>query len=109
MKGRIAIVTGGRVKIGFQTVLKLLRDGAEVIVTTRFPQDAAKRYIELSDFSDWKLRLHIYGLDLRLLILFLFIFSILMFFIFIIFIKNFIFILLLLFLLFSEIIFIIYF
>ena len=37
LTGRTALVTGGRVKIGFQTVLRLLRDGAKVIVTTRFP------------------------------------------------------------------------
>lgn len=35
--GRVALVTGGRVKIGFQVVLKLLRAGARVIVTSRFP------------------------------------------------------------------------
>ena len=37
LEGRVALVTGGRVKIGFQVVLKLLRAGARVIVTSRFP------------------------------------------------------------------------
>jgi hypothetical protein len=50
-------------------VLKLLRDGAEVNVTTRFPQDAVIRYAEQPDFADWKDKLHIYGLDLRYIIL----------------------------------------
>lgn len=35
LNGRVVLVTGGRVKIGFQIVLKLLRAGATVVVTTR--------------------------------------------------------------------------
>jgi len=46
-------------------VLKLLRCGAQVIVSTRFPHDAAARYAALPDYDVWKDRLHIYGLDLR--------------------------------------------
>ncbi|MFI6762812.1 SDR family NAD(P)-dependent oxidoreductase [Micromonospora sp. NPDC050417] len=64
LSGRTAVVTGGRVKIGFHTVLKLLRDGAEVIVTTRFPRDAARRYAAVPDFEDWADRLYVHGLDL---------------------------------------------
>ncbi len=63
--GRIALVTGSRVKIGFQAALLLLRAGAQVIVTTRFPHDAALRYRREADFADWNDRLQIYGLDLR--------------------------------------------
>lgn len=63
--GRVALVTGGRVKIGYQAVIKLLRSGAEVIVTTRFPRDAAARYAREPDFPQWADRLLIYGLDLR--------------------------------------------
>ena len=63
--GKIAIVTGGRVKIGYCVALKLLRCGASVIVTTRFPKDAASRYEFEQDYSEWKDRLHIYGLDFR--------------------------------------------
>lgn len=59
------IVTGARVKIGYYTALKLLRAGAEVIVTSRFPVDTANRYAEEDDFLKWCDRLHIYGLDLR--------------------------------------------
>ena len=62
---RVALVTGGRVKIGFCVALKLLRWGATVIVTTRFPTDCAKRYSVLKDYSNFKSRLHIYGLDFR--------------------------------------------
>jgi NAD(P)-dependent dehydrogenase (short-subunit alcohol dehydrogenase family) len=62
---RIMLVTGGRVKIGYQTVLKLLRSGAIVIVTTRFPKDAAARYAKEEDHSTFKDRLHIFGLDFR--------------------------------------------
>ena len=65
LRGRVALLTGGRVKIGFQAGLKLLRAGAELIVTTRFPRDSAARYAEEPDFADWSNRLQVYGLDLR--------------------------------------------
>ncbi|GIH19495.1 SDR family oxidoreductase [Rugosimonospora africana] len=64
LRGRRAIVTGGRIKIGFHTALKLLRDGADVLVTTRFPRDAARRYAALADAADWSHRLHVHGVDL---------------------------------------------
>ncbi|MGC4069441.1 MAG: SDR family oxidoreductase [Polyangiaceae bacterium] len=62
---RIALVTGGRIKIGYYTSLMLLRAGARVIVTTRFPHDSAARYELEPDFQEWKDRLTLYGLDLR--------------------------------------------
>jgi NAD(P)-dependent dehydrogenase (short-subunit alcohol dehydrogenase family) len=65
LRGRVALVTGGRVKIGYQAGLKLLRSRAHLIVTTRFPQDAAKRYAQERDFAEWAGRLEIFGLDLR--------------------------------------------
>jgi NAD(P)-dependent dehydrogenase (short-subunit alcohol dehydrogenase family) len=65
LSGRVALLTGGRVKIGYQAGIKLLRCGAELIVTTRFPRDAAARYAREEDFADWGHRLQIYGLDLR--------------------------------------------
>jgi NAD(P)-dependent dehydrogenase (short-subunit alcohol dehydrogenase family) len=65
LKGRVALMTGGRVKIGYQAGLKLLRSGAHLIVTTRFPRDGAIRYSQEPDFEDWKNRLEIFGLDLR--------------------------------------------
>ncbi|WP_218004949.1 SDR family NAD(P)-dependent oxidoreductase [Actinomadura macra] len=64
LRGRRAVVTGGRVKIGFQVALKLLRDGAEVLVTTRFPRDAARRFAAVDDCGDWLGRLHVHGVDL---------------------------------------------
>ncbi|HEY9758928.1 MAG TPA: SDR family oxidoreductase [Oculatellaceae cyanobacterium] len=65
LSGQIALVTGARVKIGYATTLKLLRAGTEVIATSRFPRDAARRYAREPDFPEWKNRLHLYGLDLR--------------------------------------------
>ena len=65
LRGRVALLTGGRVKIGYQAGLKLLRCGAGLIVTTRFPRDSAARYASEPDFEQWKERLEIYGLDLR--------------------------------------------
>lgn len=94
MPGKVALVTGARVKIGFQTALKLLREGATgtkisahtvflllgkyehcplthviffsiVLVTTRFPNDAARRYAEESDFASFSDRLHVIGVDFR--------------------------------------------
>jgi NAD(P)-dependent dehydrogenase (short-subunit alcohol dehydrogenase family) len=63
--GRVALLTGGRVKIGYQAGLKLLRAGARLIVTTRFPRDSAARYAQEPDFGDWGDRLEVFGLDLR--------------------------------------------
>jgi NAD(P)-dependent dehydrogenase (short-subunit alcohol dehydrogenase family) len=63
--GRVALVTGARVKIGYQAAVKLLRAGARVIATTRFPRDAARRYAREPDFREWGDRLAIYGIDLR--------------------------------------------
>ncbi|MDW3213314.1 MAG: SDR family oxidoreductase [Ilumatobacteraceae bacterium] len=65
LSGRVALLTGGRVKIGYQAGIKLLRAGAHLIVSTRFPRDAAKRYAGEADFDEWSHRLEIYGLDLR--------------------------------------------
>jgi NAD(P)-dependent dehydrogenase (short-subunit alcohol dehydrogenase family) len=65
LRGRVALLTGGRVKIGYQAGIKLLRAGARLIVTTRFPRDSATRYAAEPDFDVWSDRLEIYGLDLR--------------------------------------------
>ena len=65
LHGRVALLTGGRVKIGYQAGIKLLRSGARLIVTTRFPRDAAARYASEDDFEAWADRLEIYALDLR--------------------------------------------
>jgi NAD(P)-dependent dehydrogenase (short-subunit alcohol dehydrogenase family) len=65
LRGRVALLTGGRVKIGYQAGIKLLRSGAHLIVTTRFPRDSAMRYAREPDFAEWADRLEIFGLDLR--------------------------------------------
>jgi NAD(P)-dependent dehydrogenase (short-subunit alcohol dehydrogenase family) len=65
LRGRVALLTGGRVKIGYQAGIKLLRAGAHLIVTTRFPRDSAMRYAAEPDFAQWGHRLEIFGLDLR--------------------------------------------
>jgi NAD(P)-dependent dehydrogenase (short-subunit alcohol dehydrogenase family) len=65
LTGRVALLTGGRVKIGYQAGLKLLRAGARLIVTTRFPRDSAVRYAQEPDFGEWGHRLQVFGLDLR--------------------------------------------
>ena len=65
LEGRVALITGARIKIGFQAALMMLRAGARVIVTTRFPRDAASRFAREADFARWQDRLEVHGLDLR--------------------------------------------
>lgn len=65
LKGQVAVVTGSRLKIGYHITLILLRSGATVVATTRFPVDSALRFSKEEDFTDWGHRLHIHGLDLR--------------------------------------------
>ncbi len=65
LSGQVAILTGSRLKIGYHITLMLLRSGATVVATTRFPVDSAIRFAKEDDFFEWKDRLHIHGLDLR--------------------------------------------
>ncbi len=65
LQGRVALITGARVKIGYQAAILLLRAGAKVVVTTRFPRDAAARFAAEDDCKEWAERLEIHGLDLR--------------------------------------------
>ena len=65
LRGRVALVTGARVKIGYQAAIMLLRSGCHVIVTTRFARDAARRYASEPDANEWRGRLEIHGIDLR--------------------------------------------
>ncbi|MBL4624462.1 MAG: SDR family oxidoreductase [Flavobacteriales bacterium] len=62
---QVAVITGSRLKIGYHITLMLLRSGATVIATTRFPVDSALRFAKEEDFGNWKHRLKIHGLDLR--------------------------------------------
>ena len=66
LSGRIAIVTGGRIKIGFYIAKKLLSFGCKVIVTTRFPKDALLKFKEDEEYNLWKNNLIIYPIDFRL-------------------------------------------
>jgi NAD(P)-dependent dehydrogenase (short-subunit alcohol dehydrogenase family) len=65
LRGRRALLTGGRAKIGMYIALRLLRDGAHTTITTRFPHDAVRRFSGLPDSAEWLDRLRIVGLDLR--------------------------------------------
>lgn len=65
VKGQVAVITGSRLKIGYHITLMLLRGGATVIATTRFPVDSALRFSKEDDFTEWGHRLRIHGLDLR--------------------------------------------
>jgi NAD(P)-dependent dehydrogenase (short-subunit alcohol dehydrogenase family) len=65
VEGQVAVITGSRLKIGYHITLMLLRGGATVVATTRFPVDSALRFSKEDDFSKWGSRLHIHGLDLR--------------------------------------------
>jgi NAD(P)-dependent dehydrogenase (short-subunit alcohol dehydrogenase family) len=65
LSGRRALLTGGRAKIGMYIALRLLRDGAHTTITTRFPNDAVRRFTAMADSADWLDRLRIVGIDLR--------------------------------------------
>ncbi len=65
LTGRRALLTGGRAKIGMYIALRLLRDGADLTITTRFPRDAVRRFSAMDDASSWLHRLHVVGIDLR--------------------------------------------
>ncbi|MEV6343663.1 SDR family NAD(P)-dependent oxidoreductase [Actinoplanes sp. NPDC051851] len=65
LTGRRALLTGGRAKIGMYIALRLLRDGADLTITTRFPHDAVRRFTAMPDSADWLHRLRVVGIDLR--------------------------------------------
>ena len=65
LDGRRALLTGGRAKIGMYIALRLLRDGAHLTVTTRFPHDAVRRFTAMPDSGQWLHRLRVVGIDLR--------------------------------------------
>ncbi len=65
LTGRRALLTGGRAKIGMYIALRLLRDGAHTTITTRFPNDAVRRFTAMPDSAEWLHRLKIVGIDLR--------------------------------------------
>ncbi|MFD9222563.1 SDR family NAD(P)-dependent oxidoreductase [Streptomyces sp. NPDC060064] len=65
LSGRRALLTGGRVKIGFQLALMMLRDGVELLVTSRFPHDTLNRFHAAPGSEKWLDRLTVIAIDLR--------------------------------------------
>jgi NAD(P)-dependent dehydrogenase (short-subunit alcohol dehydrogenase family) len=65
LRGRRVLLTGGRVKIGFQLALMMLRDGADVLVTSRFPHDTLRRFRAAAGSEHWLGRLTVIAVDLR--------------------------------------------
>ncbi|WP_326574572.1 SDR family oxidoreductase [Streptomyces sp. NBC_00481] len=63
--GRRVLLTGGRVKIGFQLALMMLRDGADLLVTSRFPHDTVRRFRAEPASEKWLDRLTVVAVDLR--------------------------------------------
>ncbi len=64
LTGKTALVTGGRIKIGYAVCLRLLRQGASVIAVTRYPRSAMEKYMQEPDFENFKDRLAVIGFDL---------------------------------------------
>lgn len=64
LRGMNALVTGGRIKIGYAICLRLLRQGANVIAVTRYPKSALKSYMQEPDYELFKDRLNVIGFDL---------------------------------------------
>ena len=65
LRGKVALVTGGRINLGFYTALRLLRCGAHVIISSRYPHDTEMRYSQEHDYDEWASRLRIVGADFR--------------------------------------------
>jgi NAD(P)-dependent dehydrogenase (short-subunit alcohol dehydrogenase family) len=65
LTGKHTLVTGGRINLGYSTALRLLRCGAKVIISSRYPADAVMRYSTEPDFAQWEKRLKVVGADFR--------------------------------------------
>lgn len=65
LSGRNVLLTGGRVKVGYATALKILRSKGNLLITTRFPGIALEQFKKEDDYNEWKDLLVIYGLDLK--------------------------------------------
>jgi 3-oxoacyl-ACP reductase-like protein len=65
LEGKTALVTGGRLDLGYHTALRLLRCGAKVIVSTRYPRDAKVRYLAEHVSRTSGEQLKIIGADFR--------------------------------------------
>jgi NAD(P)-dependent dehydrogenase (short-subunit alcohol dehydrogenase family) len=65
LRGRNVLLTGCRIKIGYEMALSLLRSGANLIGTTRFIHDCLNRLMQEKDYDEWKDRVHLFALDMR--------------------------------------------
>ncbi|RNF10064.1 oxidoreductase-like protein [Trypanosoma conorhini] len=65
LRGKVVLLTGCRIKIGFAMALSLLRCGAQLVGTTRFVHEALARFQREPDYAEWGDRLHLFALDLR--------------------------------------------
>ncbi|EPY26639.1 oxidoreductase-like protein [Strigomonas culicis] len=65
LRGKVVLLTGCRIKIGYAMAVSLLRSGAVLLGTTRFAHEAVARFQEEPDYADWRERLHLFALDLR--------------------------------------------
>ncbi|AGC02253.1 putative dehydrogenase [Acanthamoeba polyphaga moumouvirus] len=61
LTGMNAIVIGGRIKLGYQIALKLLRAGAKVMITTRNIENALEYYLQEPDYNNFRDRLYVYS------------------------------------------------
>lgn len=65
LQNKVAIVTGARVKIGFETAIRLLECGCQVIATSRFVGDMICRYQAHPKYNEFKHLVTFYAIDLR--------------------------------------------
>ncbi|KAJ6095790.1 hypothetical protein N7486_006536 [Penicillium sp. IBT 16267x] len=65
LDGKTALVTGGRINLGYHTALRLLRCGAKVMISSRYPRDAATRYLQEPDCEQWEHKFKVIGADFR--------------------------------------------
>lgn len=62
LTGYVAVVVGARTKLGHQVVVKLLDAGANVVATTRYPEEALRLFAQYREWSShgWSSRLHFF-------------------------------------------------
>lgn len=63
IKDQVAVVTGIRANIGYCVALKLLRSGAKVIGTSRFPNLTHYNFSLQKDYDEWKTNLIVFKVD----------------------------------------------
>jgi NAD(P)-dependent dehydrogenase (short-subunit alcohol dehydrogenase family) len=63
---RVGLVIGARTKLGHQILLKLVRSGAKVIGTTRYPKQALELFKNYVDYEKWSHLIDFYDVPLDL-------------------------------------------